>query len=370
MNLAKRSHEHLLKTINKVSKKFTNFLLLFFFTGIIPVFAQKNMVQFLAAGKQDANKLISSYVSPFLNTFGNNLNNGWYNTADPLKLGRFCFTLGTTVSFVPSAERNFTIDPADYNMIGTPSNQPVENPTMFGKNKTGQVIDVVYKDVPGSPKIPLKLPSGSGISFSPLPVAQLSVGLIKGTELMARIFPKINVGGYKLGYFGLGLKHSIKQWIPVIKKAPFDLSFIAAYTKASFELTKGPFLSPESGVLDTINANYSEQAIKFGSNAWNANLIISKKFTVLTVFGGFRLSHSKTNLDLTGNYPITIYNNSGTKTICNLLDPVSLEGSGTQFGLNAGLRVKLGFIAICAEGTFVPGGYSSATAGLALGFFN
>ena len=99
-------------------------------------------------------------------------------------------------------------------------------------------------------------------------------------------------------------------------------------------------------------------------------MVISKKLPILTVFGGLRLSHSKTNLDLTGNYPITIYNSSGIKTIYNFLDPVSLEGSGTQFGLNAGLRVKLGFIAICAEGTFVPGGYSSATAGLAFGFFN
>ena len=351
-------------------KKLTNFLLLFFFTGIISVFAQKNMVQFLAAGNKDAGMLIDGYINPFLNTFGNNINNGWYNTAQPLKLGRFCLTLGTTASFVPSAKRNFTINPGDYSTISTQNNQPVSTPTMFGENKSAGTVNVCYNTSAGNLSIPLDLPKGSGVSISPLPIAQVSLGLIKGTEIMVRMLPKINISGEKIGYFGVGFKHSIKQWIPVVKDMPFDLSFIAAFTKASLELTKGPFLSPESGVQNNTNADYSEQTIKFGSNAWNANLIISKKFTVLTVFGGFRFSHSKTNLDLTGNYPITIYNNSGTKTISNLSDPISLKNSGSQFGINAGLRIKFAFVAICAEGTWVPGGYSSATAGLAFGFFN
>ena len=247
MNLAKRSHEHLLKTINKVGKKLTNFLLLFFFTGIVPVFAQKNMVQFLAAGKEDASKLVDGYISPFLNTFGNNLNNGWYNTAQPLKLGRFCITIGATASFVPPDKQSFTIDPADYSVISTQNNQPVSTPTILG-NRSAGTVDINYNTRVGNLIIPLDMPKGTGIHFSALPVAQVSLGLIKETEVMVRMFPQFNLSGKKIGYFGVGLKHSIKQWIPVIKKAPFDLSFIAAYTKASIELANGPFLSPESGV--------------------------------------------------------------------------------------------------------------------------
>ena len=349
-------------------KKLTNFLLLFFFTGIISISAQKNMTQLLAAGREDASQLIDGYISPFLNTFGNNLNNGWYNTADPLKLGRFCFTLGATASFVPSDEKSFEITPADYHFISTAGNQTVSTPTVFG-GSAGETVNVVYNTTAGNFSTPLNLPKGLGIGLSPLPLAQLNVGLVKGTEMMARFLPKLDLSGKKIGYFGVGLKHSIKQWIPVVKKAPFDLSFIAAYTKASIELTNGPFLSPELGVTDNIHANYSAQEIKFGSSAWNANVIISKKFTVLSVFGGFRLSHSKTDLDLTGNFPITIYDNTGVKTINNLVDPISLDGTKTQFGINGGVRIKFGIIAICAEGTFAPGGYSSATAGLAIGFF-
>ncbi|NTW31482.1 MAG: hypothetical protein HGB12_02460 [Bacteroidetes bacterium] len=351
-------------------KKITNFLLLFFFTGIISVVAQKNMVQFLTAGKEDAGKLINGYISPFLNTFGNNLNNGWYNSAQPLKLGRFCFTLGATASFVPSADRNFTINPSDYSTISTLNNQPVSTPTMFGANKSGGTVNVGYNTSAGSLSTPLDLPKGTGIGISPLPIAQLSIGLVKGTEVMGRFFPKLNISGKKIGFWGVGIKHSIKQWIPVINKAPFDLSFIGAYTNASIDLTNGPFLNPQSGIADSTNADFSNQAIGFKSNAWNANIIISKTFTVLTVYGGFRLSHSKTNLDFTGNYPITVYNNSGIKKIANLVDPISLEGKTTQFGINAGFRIKFAFMAICADGTWVPNGYSSATLGLAIGFFN
>ncbi len=346
-------------------KKLSNFLLLFFFTGIIPVFAQKSLVQFLEAGKQDAGTLINGYINPFLSTFGNNLNNGWYNTADPLKLGRFCITIGATASFVPSDKKNFTVDPADYSVISTSDNKPISTSTVFGENTSAGTIYVNS----GNSKIPLALPKGLGISLSPLPIAQISLGLIKGTEVMVRILPTFNISDRKIGYWGVGLKHSIKQWIPVIKDAPFELSIIAAYTQANLELANGPFLSPESGVSNTTNADFSEQTIKFGSNAWNANLIISKKLSVLTVFGGFRFSHSKTNFDLTGNYPITVYDNFGIKTICNLTDPVSFNNSGNQFGLNAGFRLKFAFVAIVAEGTLVPGSYSSATAGLAFGFF-
>lgn len=71
-----------------------------------------------------------------------------------------------------------------------------------------------YKDGNSEFHLPLDIPEGSGINISPLPIAQLSLGLIKGTELMVRGFPKFEVEGYKAGYFWVGIKHDIKQWIP------------------------------------------------------------------------------------------------------------------------------------------------------------
>jgi hypothetical protein len=77
-----------------------NYILRKIIVGIIFIFgfnslnAQSDMVQLLATGKTEANMLITDYASPFLETFGNNLNNGWYSTAAPLKTGRFTLTIG------------------------------------------------------------------------------------------------------------------------------------------------------------------------------------------------------------------------------------------------------------------------------------
>lgn len=336
-------------------------------------FSQKDMVQFLAAGKTDANKFAAYYTQPFLNTFGNNMNNGWYSTAQPLKLGRFTITIGTTGSFIPKDEQSFVINPAEYTTISTTGNQPVTAPTMFGEKVSPTGVFAKYNDGTSALSFPLNIPEGSGVNISPLPIVQFSLGLVKGTEVMVRGFPKFEIEGYKAGYIGIGVKHDIKQWIPFMSKLPFDLSVIGAYTSAGLDIVGGNFLEPEVNVANPNKMDYTTQELNFKSDAWNLNLIISKKLPVLTVFGGLRLSGSKTNVDLMGNYPVTILSNptvASSKVISHVIDPIHLEGSGTQFGINAGLRIKLGFMAIITEGTFVPGGYSSASAGLNFGFFN
>ena len=337
--------------------------------GINAVNAQSDMVQLLAADIKDANKLISDYASPFLETFGNNLNNGWYSTAAPLKTGRFTITIGGTASFVPKDKQSFTIDPANYTNIRTTGNVPITAPTVFGGDTPIKNLYAYYNDGGTTIKTPIEL-KGTGINMSPLPIVQLSVGLIKGTEVMLRIFPKLDLGDYKAGYLGIGLKHDIKQWLPFMSKLPFELSFIGAYTSASFDMIGNDFLKVNDTVFNPKpSTDYKNQAINFSSKAWNANLVISKKLSLLTLFGGVRLSHYKTTLELKGNFPITIKNN-GINEIKTLTDPIGFDVSGTHIGFNGGLRIKLGFLAIFAEGSLVPGGYSSATAGLNIGFFN
>ena len=341
-----------------------------FLLGMNQVKAQSDMVQLLKSGKADANLLIRDYAAPFLETFGNNLNSGWYSTAAPLKTARFTLTIGATASMVPVDKQNFTINPANYTNIVTTGNLPISAPTIFGPKTSPAGLYAISKNSSGVIlKTPIEL-TGTGVSMSPLPVAQLSIGLIKGTEVMIRVFPKLAIDKYKAGYFGLGLKHDIKQWMPFMSKMPFELSFIGAFTTASLDITGSNFLSADATVYNPSPLDYSNQSINFSSTAWNMNLVISKKLSLLTLFGGIRLSHYSTTLALKGNYPITVKGNTGANEILNMVDPIEIDGSGTNFGINAGLRIKLAILAIFAEGSYVPGGYSSVTAGLNIGFFN
>ncbi len=342
------------------------FLLLIAFTAN----SQKEIAQFLVAGKSDANKLSGYYLSPFLKSFGNNMNNGWYSTAEPLKLGRFNISIGGVVSFIPENEQSFILDPSEFSVVKTNGNAPVTLPTIFGENAHPSGVNVQYSNSLGSITYPLNVPAGTGYPYSPFPIAQLNVGLIKGTEVMVRFFPSVDYEGYKNNYFGFGLKHDIKQWIPYISKLPFDMSIAGAYTNSKLEVVGGPFLKAEAGVSDPNPMDISGQLLSYSSNAWNASLLISKKLPVLTIFGGMIYSSSKTNFDLKGNYPITVINNLAQKEIAYLSDPLALEGNNNQFGINAGLRIKLLFMAIVAEGVYSPNGYSSANARLQFGLFN
>ncbi len=343
-------------------RKISLILVAFLMSGLSSLYAQKEMVQFFAAGKAEASNLVNSFVEPFLGTFGNNLNNGWYSTADPLNTGRFTISFGVSGSFVPADKQTFTIQPS--NLIGTPNNQPVVAQTMFGANTTPGDIYVKYNG--GANKVALAVPKGSGLNISPLPVLQGSVGLIKNTELMLRVFPKLDVKGYKAGYFGVGVKHDIKQWIPFMSKLPFSLSFIGTYTSASLELTDGPFVKS----ANPNSTAYNDQAIKYGGTAWSTSLIISKKLPVVTFYGGLKLSHYSTELNVTGHFPIASFSTGGLAQEVGIADPISLSTSGNQFGLNAGMRIKLGIFAIAADGVYAPGGYSSATLGFVFGVFN
>ena len=340
-----------------------------FYTSTL--FAQKDMVQFLAAGESAANTLSGYYIAPFLNTFGNNMNNGWYSTAEPLKSGRFTITIGATGSFIPKDEQTFMIDPAEYGgIIATTGNKPVEAQTMFGEKTSPTGIYAKYNSGASSILFPFNIPEGSGVNISPLPIAQFSIGIIKGTEIMLRGFPKFEIKGYKAGYLGIGIKHDIKQWIPVMSKMPFHLSFLGAYTSAGLDIVGGEFLTPETGVNNPNAMDYKTQQLNFSSSGWTANILISREFAVFTAFGGIGISSSKTKLDLKGNYPITILNTSMNKEIGHLVDPISLEGSKTQFGITGGFRLKFGIFAFFAEGLLSPGGYNSVSAGMNFGVFN
>ena len=74
-------------------------------------------------------------------------------------------------------------------------------------------------------------PRGTELPVLPVPYFQGSIGLVKNTELMFRLSPlKIDFGQLELGYWGLGFKHDVMQWIPVAKRIPIDLSFLGFST--------------------------------------------------------------------------------------------------------------------------------------------
>ena len=179
-------------------------------------------------------------------------------------------------------------------------------------------------------------------------MANLGIGLPKGTDLKLRFTPTIDVGGESsFKVFGIGVMHDVKQWIPGIKMLPFDLSGFVGYTKVKLET-----------YLD--RQNNPDQRGLFEMNATTVQGVISKKFSVLTLYGGLGYNIAKSNLALKGSYDI----NEDGEVSSTEKDPLDFKFSGSGFRTTAGFRLKLAVLTIHADYTLQK--YKCLTVGLGI----
>jgi hypothetical protein len=337
----------------------------------------------MAGGTSDATKLLQQYLKPFGNSLGANLSAGWYNTAKVHKLGGFDLTFSLSFAMVPTADKSY-----DPTKLGLTANSISGNsaPTLSGKNIDGPTIG--YTKTIGATTYPIasyKTPHGYGIGFIPSPMLQLTVGLIKETSLSFRYIPTtdIKIGNAdvgKIGLWGIGIQHGLKQWIPVVSRIPFlNLTFQAGYTK----LTSGADIKITPSELNaedhtTAPISWAGQKMNLTVSNFTANIIASVDIPVISVYGGVGLSSSKTDMNLNGYYPIPssfdIATSKGivdNSNIAAMKDPVKMhigsnDGNLTKPRLSAGLKFKLAVLHIHFDYTYAY--YSIASVGIGISF--
>lgn len=351
-------------------KKLFLFLLLGIF--IQSASSQSNVVEFLKAGKNDANALVKAYLNPYALALGDGLNNGWYNSAATHKLFGFDLSVSVSAIQIPGSATTF-----DLKNIGLSNHLTLENPakniapTVAGADVAGPRL--IINDLNGKPIGSFSTPNGLGMDIVPVPMAQLTFGLLPHTDLIGRFVPELkydnNGDEMKIGFLGLGVKHNFKEWIPVLKSLPFDASVFASYSEvnAQSEITLDPADFADGNVRLTFPDNTS-QLLKFKTKTTKYGLIVSKKLGILTVFGGIGQSSSETDIDLLGNYVVetTFQVGAGTTTTKdNLKDPVALNFESKNICMDAGLRIKLLFFSIF--GSVNKAEYTSYNAGISLG---
>lgn len=380
--------------------------------------AQSNLGEILYGGVQDTEKLLNAYMAPFGESLGANLNAGWINTAAPLKPGRFELKMVANVAFVPTREQSYNLDalgfrnPVERTYRGVSAVEEWQysravTPTVFGERDNATTITKVltYEDAVSGQVISeeiaeLPLPGGLGFSFNPIaPAPQLSVGLPLGTEIMGRYLPGVSrsIDDSNIdftGIWGIGIKHNIKQWIPGIKRLPFSMSLAIGYsaTEANFSFLPVLPQAPNGGLFADPNlpgtayngpamdpATYAGQGVAFRAHAWNANLLVSKKVSVLSVYGGLRYAHALTTLRMQGIYGIsgepyqnpddTADPNNGRYSLVHTEeDPIEVHMPLNQVGLVGGFRLKLAFLSLFAEGNYSK--FSTISAGIGFGWMN
>jgi len=141
--------------------------------------------------------------------------------------------------------------------------------------------------VNGVPSL-FSLPPGGNFSTLIAGVPQIEIGSFMGTELLLRFIPPVNMGEEigKFSFYGLGLKHSISQYLP---RADFDLAVQG--------VIQGTNLKNKVGVTNaTLEAN---------GRFMNFNIHGSKKFgEYFTLYSGF--SYETINIDTRFTYALPI----------------------------------------------------------------
>ncbi len=333
--------------------------------------AQNEVGEFIEAGKNDGAELAGAYLSPFFKGLGAGLNNNWYNTANVHKSGRFDLTITFSPVLIPASDKKFDVADLNLNLLKLKAGSPTESATLAGNNsdKTATFEYVIKGPGNTSDTLTINSPKGALVPLVPVPMAQLSIGVIKGTEIIGRFIPTTNLGNLgEIGLFGVGVKHDIKQWIPVMKELPFDLSVLAGYTqlKSSFNLNVEP--NPNLP-KDNPNTSYDNQKLNLKTSSTTINAIISKKLAVLTVYGGVGYMGSSTNISATGNYPIPAYdsdgNNGGGLETQTQVDPIDKKFSGANgANLTAGFRLK--FLVLTIGGSYTLAKYQTPSVGLGI----
>lgn len=362
----------------------------------LQVSAQDNAAQIVKSGAGTVNDLANVYMGPLMKGFGLGLADGWNNnTARTLGTGGFDLRFNLGVCMVPTNDQSYNpnevfksnsnitwvnngVGGSAPSMFGT-SGQPLGTMDGYGKVRlTNPITNLPFDTTLLVTK--MQLPPGGGVPYSvTMPSVQLSVGIYKNTEVMIRFVPQIAAGTFKVGTWGVGVKHSIKQWIPVIKDQKiWDWSALASYSQFTSEFGFGTnSLKPDSGSFNpNPSIDYTNQKITMTGNGFTIGTLVSAKLLFFTPYVGFNYSYSSMNMKFEGNFPVPVpdekyqpvsilpnYHPFQTK-ISNLADPINVDGSISNVRVNMGARIKLAVLIIGGE--YSIGTYNTATLSVGL----
>lgn len=342
------------------------FLCVFIFCHSQTAWGQTDRIgDFLLAGAEDAEILTRAYLEPLPNGIGGNLNSGWFNSASTHSTLGFDIQIRGALAFVPSSAQDFNLTELNLQRVELAAGESAISPTASGDDTEGP--EIIVRDPDNGDEVArFNLPQGSGFNFVPTPMIQASVGLIKNTDITVRFVPEVSIGDYgNFSQRGIGIKHSLSQWLPGSALLPVDISIFAGYNR--IDINANLDLDPQDNAITDPTTNYDNQQVETTFDTFSAKVIVGKDLPFISVYGGVGYETSTMNLDVTGNYPVPVSGPAGTIRTETLTDPFSYSENGDNtFSLTGGLKLKLFFFNIFGEYTLAD--YPVANAGIGFSF--
>ena len=195
-----------------------------------------------------------------------------------------------------------------------------------------------------------------------------------GSEISFRFTPTFPIIDGEFGLWGLGLKHSIMQYLPGDKILPLDVTFFGAFTKlagntplevlpASYADYSAAYNSPEA---------FAGQEVSASVSSWNIGVLGSFSLpVVVTFYGGLGYASSRTLIEIAGDIPTPVanpstlnveYNDSG---VLSDIDGVDIQDFS---GLRANVGVRFKFAVVTIHADYTRAEYNVFSTGLGISF--
>ncbi|HET8829153.1 MAG TPA: DUF6588 family protein, partial [Pelobium sp.] len=275
-----------------------------------------------------------------------------------------------TAAVIPTRDQSFNL--SDLGLSNNVRFAPnTMAPTLLGKDETGPQITIVddngNTDFNDDPEITnFNMPDGTGFNYAPSPQIELTVGLIKNTDVTLRYSPKIKIEeGGSIQTLGFGVKHEITKYLfpgKIDKIIPFDIALAFGYNqlKAGYKL----------GINDQLNDDPSKQGQDLNQRAevkfsgYTIDAILSKKLSIFTPFVSVGYNTAKSELGVLGEY--NFEDPTSNTGYTSITDPVQINQTDIT-GLRANVGFSLHLLIFRLYGAYSVGEYQAVTAGIGLG---
>jgi hypothetical protein len=253
---------------------------------------------------------VKGYIQPLADLFGANMNAGMFHSAEIARNGfHISLEIVGMGSLVGDNQKNYTLNHAGY--------PPLTTATMFGgKLNSVTVGGLTYSG---------KADGFVNTSIFPLAAPQLTIGDIYGTRAIVRFIATPSIKAFPSAtLWGIGLQHSISQYVPAI---PLDVAAHVFYSQFRFG--------------DLVNFS----GVSIGVEA-------SKSLSILRVHGG--LAWEKSSMEV-------------KYTPTNATDPavdITMNGAN-NFRATVGIGLHVVFFSIFADANF--GSITNFSAGIGFG---
>lgn len=324
----------------------------------------QNVSELIHSGPADATKLAEAYFAPAFKGFGFGMNSAWYNSAKSKNLGKFDLRIQATGAMVPSSDQSFRISDINLSSKTQPANPNATTPTFFGDDTDGAVIN--FYDDNGNAIGDYTMPKGLGFHTVPSPQIQLTVGVIKNTDVSLRYTPKFSGDDFgSVQVIGFGVKHEITKLImpgKTEKIIPIDIALAFGYNQLNYDYK----VKVEDQLNDQNPGTDLNQRVEAKLSGYTIDAIISKKLSVFTPFASIGYNSANSKLNILGTYNFQSGQSLSGPTYTNFTDPVKIDRKDIS-GLrgNIGFALHLAFFRL--YGSYSIGEYQAVSGGIGFG---